>query len=188
MDDRPKRILDVLQKTFTLPKWKPSSEDPFKTLIVTIISQNTADRNTARAFENLSNKFRIIPEVLAKARASEGVDFPEDEMNSAVIVGVPYAEPTPKVKAQIRYFEECYPGHGREYGYVIPAMKKASQAAGRPIRTLDDRAAMIFLEYRFSTPYCQQFFPPWIQSNLKILPSEEGAISRELQHFFRRVS
>jgi len=68
MDDRPKRILDVLQKTFTLPKWKPSSEDPFKTLIVTIISQNTADRNTARAFENLSNKFRIIPEVLAKAR------------------------------------------------------------------------------------------------------------------------
>jgi DNA excision repair protein ERCC-2 len=92
-------------------------------------------------------------------RSLEGVDFPGDEMNSVVIVGVPYAEPTPKVKAQISYFEECYPGLGREYGYVIPAMKKASQAAGRPIRTLEDKAAMIFLDYRFSTPYCRQFFP-----------------------------
>jgi DNA excision repair protein ERCC-2 len=38
-------------------------------------------------------------------RSSEGVDFPGDEMNSVVIVGMPYAEPTPKVKAQISYFE-----------------------------------------------------------------------------------
>jgi len=121
-------------------------------------------------------------------RSSEGVDFPGDEMNSVVIVGVPYAEPTPKVKAQISYFEECYPGLGREYGHVIPAMKKASQAAGRPITTLEDKAAMIFLDYRFSTPYCRQFFPLWIRDNLRILPREEGAISRELRHFFRRVS
>jgi DNA excision repair protein ERCC-2 len=121
-------------------------------------------------------------------RSSEGVDFPGDEMNTVVIIGVPYAEPTPKVKAQIAYFEECYPGLGREYGYIIPAMKKASQAAGRPIRTLDDKAAMIFLDYRFSTPYCRQFFPLWIRDNLKILPREEGATSRELRRFFRRVS
>ena len=32
------------------------------------------------------------------------------EMNSVVIIGVPYAEPTPKAKAQIAYFEECYLG------------------------------------------------------------------------------
>lgn len=120
--------------------------------------------------------------------SSEGVDFPRDEMNSVVIVGVPYVEPTPKVKAQVSYFEERYLGLGREYGYVIPAMKKASQAAGRPIRTLEDKAVMIFLDYRFSTPYCRQFYPLWIRDNLRILPREEGAISRELRHFFRRVS
>jgi DNA excision repair protein ERCC-2 len=44
----------------------------------------------------------------------EGVDFPGDEMNSVVIVGMPYAEPIPKVKAQISYFEEHYPWLGRE--------------------------------------------------------------------------
>jgi DNA excision repair protein ERCC-2 len=121
-------------------------------------------------------------------RSSEGVDFPGDQMNSVVIVGVPYAEPTPKVKAQISYFEKRFPGLGREYGYLIPAMKKASQAAGRPIRTLEDRAAMVFLDYRFSTLSCERFLPPWIRENLKTLPISKGQISRELSRFFRRVS
>jgi len=119
-------------------------------------------------------------------RTSEGVDFPGDQMNSVVIVGVPYAEPTPKVRAQIEYFEKCFPERGREYGYVIPAMKKASQAAGRPIRTLEDRAAMIFLDYRFSLPYCRQFFPPWIRDNIRILSDRERTIANELQKFFKR--
>jgi DNA excision repair protein ERCC-2 len=117
-------------------------------------------------------------------RSSEGVDYPGDEMNSVVIVGVPYAEPTPRVKAQINYFEKCFPKFGREYGYVIPAMKKASQAAGRPIRTLTDRGAMIFLDHRFATSYCRSFLPSWIRQNLKILPDIDGTIAKELKGFF----
>jgi DNA excision repair protein ERCC-2 len=121
-------------------------------------------------------------------RSSEGVDFPGDQMNSVVIIGVPYAEPTPKVRAQIGYFEKRFPGLGREYGYVIPAMKKSSQAAGRPIRTLEDRAAMIFLDYRFSTYYCQRFLPQWIRSNIRVLPDSNEAIGRELSSFFKKAS
>jgi endonuclease-3 len=44
-----------------------SRVNPFETLIVTILSQNTNDRNTEKAFERLSNNFRIDPETLAKA-------------------------------------------------------------------------------------------------------------------------
>jgi endonuclease-3 len=71
VENRAANILRILKETFTVPKWVTSTRDPFKTLIVTIISQNTEDRNTARAFENLSNKFEILPEVLAKAKTSE---------------------------------------------------------------------------------------------------------------------
>lgn len=119
-------------------------------------------------------------------RSSEGVDYPGDEMNSSVIVGVPYAEPTPKVKAQISYFEDCFPKVGREYAYVIPAMKKAAQAAGRPIRTPQDMGAMIFLDCRFATDYLRGFLPSWIRDSLKVLPDEEGAVSCELEQFFRK--
>jgi endonuclease-3 len=54
-----------------MPQHIPHNRDSFETLIVTIISQNTADTNTARAFENLSKHFKIVPEVLAKAKTSE---------------------------------------------------------------------------------------------------------------------
>jgi endonuclease-3 len=72
MDEkRASAVLTILRRTFTLPKWTEAKRDPFKTLIVTIISQNTADRNTARAFERLSNRFEIKPEVLANAETSQ---------------------------------------------------------------------------------------------------------------------
>ena len=65
------KILQILKENFSLPKWAKSNRDPFETLIVTIISQNTASKNTAKAFENLSNRFKITPEVLANAETSE---------------------------------------------------------------------------------------------------------------------
>jgi endonuclease-3 len=72
MDEkRASAVLAILRRTFTMPKWTESKRNPFETLIVTIISQNTADRNTARASERLSKRFEIKPEVLAKAETSQ---------------------------------------------------------------------------------------------------------------------
>jgi DNA excision repair protein ERCC-2 len=121
-------------------------------------------------------------------RTSEGVDFPGNQMNSVVVAGVPYAEPTPRVKAQIAYYEKRFPGFGREYGYILPAMKKASQAAGRPIRTLDDMGAIIFLDYRFSTSYCRSFLPTWITNGMKTLQNEKGVLAKEIRDFFKGQS
>ncbi len=118
-------------------------------------------------------------------RTSEGVDFPSNQMNSVIVVGVPYAEPTPRVKAQIDYYEKRFPKLGREYGYILPAMKKASQAAGRPIRTLDDKGAIIFMDYRFATNYCRSFLPSWINNGLKNLPDMDKALVQALQVFFK---
>ena len=118
-------------------------------------------------------------------RTSEGVDFPGDQMNSVIVVGVPYAEPKPRVKAQISYYEKCFPGRGQEYGYLLPAMKKASQSAGRPIRTLNDKGAIIFMDHRFATYYCRAFLPSWMSEGLKLIPNEDNVISREIENFFK---
>ena len=117
-------------------------------------------------------------------RTSEGVDFPGNQMNSVVIVGVPYAEPTPRIRAQIEYYENRFPSRGREYGYILPAMKKASQAAGRPIRTLDDKGAIVFLDFRFATAYCKSFLPSWVTNGIKILPDKAGLLANEVRDFF----
>jgi endonuclease-3 len=64
------KILLTLRNVFTLPEWIASDKDSFKTLITTIISQHTADRNTARAIEKLSRNYRITPEALANAETN----------------------------------------------------------------------------------------------------------------------
>jgi len=68
---RANRILKVLRKEFKLPSWRGKERAPFETLVVTMISQNTNGRNTASAFENLSKKFKVTPEVLSKADVEE---------------------------------------------------------------------------------------------------------------------
>jgi endonuclease-3 len=61
------KVLEILRRTYTIPKWAASKNDPFETLIITIISQHTSDRNATKAFEMLSKQFEINPEALAKA-------------------------------------------------------------------------------------------------------------------------
>jgi DNA excision repair protein ERCC-2 len=147
---------------------------------------------TSKANEKLVAEFKDCGEKdgaiflgVQGGRTSEGVDFPGNQMNSVIIVGVPYAEPTPRVKAQITYYEKCFPKLGREYGYVLPAMKKASQAAGRPIRTLEDRGAIVFLDYRFATSYCRGFLPSWITREMKVLPYADKILAQEVRSFFK---
>ena len=61
----------MLKHELTLPPWANSRLDSFETLVTTILSQNTNDRNTARALESLSKRFEITPEALAKAELSQ---------------------------------------------------------------------------------------------------------------------
>jgi DNA excision repair protein ERCC-2 len=147
-----------------------------------------ANEKIVQDFKGFGGKGGAVFLGVQGGRTSEGVDFPGNQMNSVVVVGVPYAEPTPRVKAQIEYYEKRFPGFGREYGYILPAMKKASQAAGRPIRTLDDMGAIIFLDYRFSTSYCRNFLPSWITERMKTLPNENGILAHEIKSFFKGQS
>lgn len=54
-----------------MPSWAELRGEPFETLVNTILSQNTADTNSTRAYESLSKRFEIKPEVLAKANIGE---------------------------------------------------------------------------------------------------------------------
>jgi endonuclease-3 len=67
VDKQAENILLVLKENLAMPLWMVSQRMPFETLIATIISQNTADTNTERAFENLSKQFEITPQAMANA-------------------------------------------------------------------------------------------------------------------------
>ncbi|NVM30701.1 MAG: endonuclease III [Candidatus Helarchaeota archaeon] len=60
------REMDIAQH---VKNWKRLS--PFESLIRTILSQNTTDKNSFAAFENLASKFEVTPEGLVKVDQSE---------------------------------------------------------------------------------------------------------------------
>ncbi|MEM2026306.1 MAG: endonuclease III [Candidatus Bathyarchaeia archaeon] len=65
--ERARKILSILKSSFPIPDISDLAKDPFKILVRTIISQSTSERNTQRAFENLSSKMPITPKSLAEA-------------------------------------------------------------------------------------------------------------------------
>jgi endonuclease-3 len=58
------RVLKRLQEEFELSQLR--KRERLETLILTVISQNTTDRNSSRAFESLSKALEISPEVLSE--------------------------------------------------------------------------------------------------------------------------
>jgi endonuclease-3 len=95
-------ILQVLKEALAMPSMVKSKADPFETLVVTIISQNTADRNTAVAYENLSKQTEINPEVLAKADASQ--------IEECIKVGGLFKSKTRTIQAASRIILERFGG------------------------------------------------------------------------------
>jgi DNA excision repair protein ERCC-2 len=117
-------------------------------------------------------------------RNSEGGDFPGPAMESVVVVGVPYAKPTPRTEALIEYFDKRFNGRGRQYAYVLPSMTRAIQAAGRPVRRPSDRGAIVFLDKRFATRYLRRFMPSWLDEVTRTMPDDPSAVGEKVAAFF----
>ena len=117
-------------------------------------------------------------------RNSEGGDFPGPTMESVVVVGVPYARPTPRVESLINYFDSRFDEKGRDYAYVLPAMTRAIQAAGRPVRRLDDKGVIVLLDQRFSTPYLRRFIPSWLSEVTELIRDDPDTTAHRVESFF----
>lgn len=118
-------------------------------------------------------------------RSSEGSDYPGAEMQSVIVVGIPYAKPTPSVQASIEYLGSQFPTKGREFGYNIPALTRASQAAGRPIRSLEDYAVIILMDYRYIRHYYKKHLPNWLKENLHLVQAESNVIEEKIKKFYQ---
>jgi endonuclease-3 len=64
-------MLKILQQTVAVPNLVKAKSGSFETLIITIISQNTADKNTDTAFTRLKQRFQITPKSLAETNSSQ---------------------------------------------------------------------------------------------------------------------
>ncbi len=148
-------------------------------------SESTSNDAMIKKFKKLSKSGGAVLLGVQGGRNSEGEDFPGYEMNSVIVLGVPYARPTPIVQAKIKYYDQIFHRKGREFAYIAPAVERATQAAGRPIRRIYDKGAIILMDERFRYGYIQKYIPNWIHSLIQIAPDENNYLFAKVRKFFR---
>jgi DNA excision repair protein ERCC-2 len=80
-------------------------------------------------------------------RISEGMDFPAEQLEIAVIVGIPYPKPSARQRGLQRYYDVKF-RKGWEYTVEAPTSRKLLQSIGRLIRNENDRGVAVILDRR----------------------------------------
>ena len=112
----------------------------------------------------------------------EGIDLKEDLLIGAIIVGTGLPQVGNEREVLKQYFEQRGE-NGFDYAYRYPGMNKVLQAAGRVIRTKDDRGVVALLDERFLQQEYRRLFPrEWEQYAV----CKRENISELLEDFWRQ--
>ncbi len=93
----------------------------------------------------------------------EGIDLPGQRLIGAFIatLGLPQLNP---VNEQIKQRMAVLFGTGYDYTYLYPGVQKVVQAAGRVIRSEQDRGVVMLIDDRFAEAKVRQLLPRWWQA------------------------
>jgi DNA excision repair protein ERCC-2 len=122
-----------------------SSQKPF------FLEQAKMTKQDRKGLLEEFRKHRLAGAVLFATSAGsfgEGVDLPGDLLNCVVVVGLPFKVPDLETKELIKYYDKKF-GKGLDYGYILPAVARVLQNAGRCIRSETDRGVIVFLDERY---------------------------------------
>ncbi len=115
-------------------------------------------------FKSYKNSGAVLLGV-SSGNFGEGIDIQDNILKCVIVAGIPLEKPDLETKQLINYYEEKF-GKGWDYGYIMPAIIRCLQNAGRCIRSEDDKGIMIFLDQRFVWDSYFRCFPQ--DSNIKI--------------------
>ena len=102
---------------------------------------------------------------------SEGIDLTNDKLIGVIIVGV--GMPQIGIERDIIKDHMKDSNKGFDYAYVYPGMIKVLQAAGRCIRTDNDKGVILLLDNRYSQRRYQSLFPYEWYPNFRVRKSDD---------------
>jgi DNA excision repair protein ERCC-2 len=91
---------------------------------------------------------------------AEGIDLRGDRLVGAFVatLGLPQVNPR---NEQLKQRLETVFGAGYDYTYLVPGIQKVVQAAGRVIRTQEDKGVVYLIDDRFARPAVRGLLPAW---------------------------
>ena len=92
---------------------------------------------------------------------AEGVDYPGEMLSEVIVVSPALPQVGPERELLKEYFADRYE-RGFEYAYLVPGMTRVVQAAGRLIRSSEDRGVIVLICRRFlAPPYVSMLPADW---------------------------
>lgn len=91
---------------------------------------------------------------------SEGIDLRGERLIGALIVGVGLPTISSELNIIKEYFDKTRE-NGYAYAYTYPGMNKVMQAAGRVIRSEDERGIVVLIDDRFASPEYKMIMPEY---------------------------
>lgn len=129
-----------------------------------IVQDQVMDEGKREAFLNrfkerkLDSEKSLVGFCVLGGVFSEGIDLTEESLIGAIIVGTGLPQVCNEREILRQYFDQEN-GNGFDYAYLYPGMNKVLQAAGRVIRTENDRGIVVLLDERFLGRRYRETFP-----------------------------
>ncbi len=165
------RIADIFKAAYHDVRVHVQTRDMSESERTEYISEFTEARNESMvAFVAMGGVF------------SEGIDLPGDRLIGAAIVGVGLPQLCFEREAlKALYDEESENGYAT--AYVYPGIGKCLQAAGRVIRTENDRGAVLFIDDR----YYQKEYARLLPKNYRMKSLSPGDIAPTIREFWENA-
>lgn len=140
MENKPRKasLLKLLERTYgDRWPWPPGElHDPFENLVLTVLSQNTNDRNSMRAYRALSKRFRITPSALVSASV--------DDIKDAIRPGGLYNVKARRIKEIARIVLEEFDG---DLTKVLGLPQEEARKKLRELPGVGDKTADVLLAF-----------------------------------------
>ena len=140
--------------------------------------------------EEMMNTFKSTPGCVLLAvqggRFSEGEDFPGDEMDVSIVVGLSLPPPSPTTYAEYRQMEVERLDKHQAYMVLslLPALRKAFQCAGRHVREPGKVGMVFFMDSRFAGQRTIDLMPAWLREDLLKGDFGPESVSSLIRDFF----
>ena len=114
---------------------------------------------------------------------SEGIDLTKERLIGAMIVGTGLPQVCNEREILKQYFDR-HGENGFDYAYLYPGMNKVLQAAGRVIRTEEDKGVIALLDDRFAGRRYLEIFP---RERRKLTYCNVKTIGEKVEQFWKNA-
>lgn len=149
------RFMEDVYQEFT--QLLASDEEEMELVIQQQHMDEEERENFLRAFE-MGREKSLIGFGILGGIFSEGIDLTNEKLIGTLIIGTGLPQVCNEREILKSYFDQKGLS-GFDYAYRYPGMNKVLQAAGRVIRTEDDRGVILLLDERFQREKGEEIFP-----------------------------